>query len=95
MQSQLFSLYCLLSAAEIAAELEQDEKDKGGATMGATVKLRERTYMGMFEYRREDEGALIKNLILGTQFFHTVSRMWQHCIPLDYLLFTYDGVSMS
>ncbi|XP_025081332.1 unconventional myosin-Va-like isoform X4 [Pomacea canaliculata] len=51
-------------AAEIAAELEQDEKDKGGATMGATVKLRERTYMGMFEYRREDEGALIKNLIL-------------------------------
>lgn len=33
--------------------------------MGATVKHRERTYMGMLEYRREDEAALIKNLIIG------------------------------
>ncbi|XP_076436047.1 unconventional myosin-Va-like isoform X2 [Babylonia areolata] len=54
-------------AEEIAAVLDKEEggsDGKGGAAIGATVIHRERTYMGMLEYRREDEGALIKNLIL-------------------------------
>ncbi|KAK7096542.1 hypothetical protein V1264_005826 [Littorina saxatilis] len=51
-------------AAEIVAELEQDDGGGKGAAVGATVKHRERTWMGMLEFRREDEGALIKNLIL-------------------------------
>ena len=61
-------LMCVLcvAAAEIAAELEQDDRSEKGGEVGATVKHRERTYMGMLEYRREDEAALTKNLILGT-----------------------------
>ncbi|CAG5121150.1 unnamed protein product, partial [Candidula unifasciata] len=50
-------------AAEIAAELENEEKAANTDAI-ATVLHRERSYMGMLEYKREDEAALIKNLIL-------------------------------
>ncbi|XP_035829478.1 unconventional myosin-Va [Aplysia californica] len=50
-------------AAEIAAELEREEGGGGGDSI-ATVIHRERAYMGMLEYRKEDEAALVKNLIL-------------------------------
>ncbi|CAL1542577.1 unnamed protein product [Lymnaea stagnalis] len=50
-------------AAEIAAELESEETSSGNDAL-ATVLHRERQYMGMLEYKKEDEGALIKNLAL-------------------------------
>ncbi|XP_059173032.1 unconventional myosin-Va-like [Physella acuta] len=50
-------------AAEIAAELENEENTTSTDTM-ATVIHRERSYMGMLEYKKEDESALIKNLVL-------------------------------
>ena len=31
----------------------------------ATVKHKDRSYMGMLEYKKEDETVLIKNLIMG------------------------------
>ncbi|KAK3767729.1 hypothetical protein RRG08_052875 [Elysia crispata] len=51
-------------AAEIAAELEGEENAAASGDAIATVIHRERSYMGMLEYKKEDEGALIKNLIL-------------------------------
>ncbi|GFO41079.1 unconventional myosin-va [Plakobranchus ocellatus] len=51
-------------AAEIAAELEGEESAAAAGDSIATVIHRERSYMGMLEYKKEDEGALIKNLIL-------------------------------
>ena len=53
-----------LPAAEIALELEREEGGGGGDSI-ATVIHRDRQYMGMLEYKKEDESALIKNLILG------------------------------
>ncbi|KAJ8311363.1 hypothetical protein KUTeg_010718 [Tegillarca granosa] len=50
-------------AAEIAAELEKDETQTSVSNV-ATVKHRERNYMGMLEYKKEDESVLIKNLIM-------------------------------
>ncbi|XP_041356072.1 unconventional myosin-Vb-like [Gigantopelta aegis] len=50
-------------AAEIQAEIEQEEQRNENDQL-ATVKHRERNYMGMLEYRKEDEGALIKNLVI-------------------------------
>ncbi|BFZ14098.1 hypothetical protein BsWGS_17137 [Bradybaena similaris] len=50
-------------AAEIAAELENEERAANSDNI-ATVIHRERAYMGMLEYKKEDEAALIKNLIL-------------------------------
>ena len=55
---------CVIIAAEIAAEIDKDESQSVGNV--ASVKhTRERNYMGMLEYRKEDEQALIKNLIMG------------------------------
>jgi len=54
----------IFSAAEIAAELEQDES-KASMDNVATVKHLERNYMGMLEYKKDDEPVLIKNLIMG------------------------------
>ena len=65
-----------VAAAEIAAELEQDDRSEKGGEVGATVKHRERTYMGMLEYRREDEAALTKNLILGTLTLLSALSVW-------------------
>ncbi|CAC5367738.1 MYO5 [Mytilus coruscus] len=50
-------------AAEIAAEMDKDDT-KSNEDNVAHVKHRERNYMGMLEYRKEDEQALIKNLIM-------------------------------
>ncbi|XP_076081193.1 uncharacterized protein LOC143052106 isoform X12 [Mytilus galloprovincialis] len=50
-------------AAEIAAEIDKDDT-KSNEDNVAHVKHRERNYMGMLEYRKEDEQALIKNLIM-------------------------------
>ncbi|XP_033725757.1 unconventional myosin-Va-like isoform X4 [Pecten maximus] len=50
-------------AAEIAAELEQDES-KTSVDNVASIKHRERMYMGMLEYKKEDENVLIKNLFM-------------------------------
>ncbi|VDI51603.1 Hypothetical predicted protein [Mytilus galloprovincialis] len=50
-------------AAEIAAEMDKDDT-KSSEDNVAHVKHRERNYMGMLEYRKEDEQALIKNLIM-------------------------------
>ncbi|XP_062613392.1 unconventional myosin-Va-like isoform X4 [Saccostrea cucullata] len=50
--------------AEIEAELEKDDKQKKTEDNVATVKHLDRTYMGMLEYKKEDEGRLIKCLIM-------------------------------
>lgn len=57
----------VISAAEIQAELEQEETKS--VENVAQIKHRERNYMGMLEYKKDDEGAVIKCLILGKQFF--------------------------
>ncbi|WAR28974.1 MYO5A-like protein [Mya arenaria] len=49
-------------AAEIQAELEREETKS--VENVAQVKHRERNYMGMLEYKKEDETALLKALIL-------------------------------
>ncbi|XP_060573083.1 unconventional myosin-Va-like isoform X4 [Ruditapes philippinarum] len=49
-------------AAEIQAELEKEETKS--VENVAQIKHRERNYMGMLEYKKEDEGPLIKVLIL-------------------------------
>jgi hypothetical protein len=51
--------------AEIEAELEKDDKQKKTDDSIATVKHLDRTYMGMLEYKKEDEAQLIKCLIMG------------------------------
>lgn len=51
----------LCVASDIQAELEK-ELSEG---MPAVKQLPDREYSGMFEYRREDEPLLIKNLIIG------------------------------
>ncbi|CAE1285831.1 MYO5 [Acanthosepion pharaonis] len=53
------------SAAEIAAELDRDEQESSGVM--AAVKHQEREYLGMLEYNKVDESALIKNLIHDLQ----------------------------
>ena len=55
----------LLSAtvAEIQAELEREETRS--VENVAQIKHRERNYMGMLEYRKDDEGQVIKALITG------------------------------
>ncbi|KAK6184797.1 hypothetical protein SNE40_007184 [Patella caerulea] len=50
-------------AAEIQAELERAESIDSNGSL-ATVKQKERAFMGMLELKKEDEGTLIKNLIL-------------------------------
>lgn len=57
-----FSVFFPL-AAEIAAELDRDEQESSGVM--AAVKHQEREYLGMLEYNKVDESALIKNLIHG------------------------------
>ncbi|CAE1285833.1 MYO5 [Acanthosepion pharaonis] len=52
-------------AAEIAAELDRDEQESSGVM--AAVKHQEREYLGMLEYNKVDESALIKNLIHDLQ----------------------------
>ncbi|XP_052785483.1 unconventional myosin-Va-like [Mya arenaria] len=49
-------------AAEIQAELEREETKS--VENVAQVKHRERNYMGMLEYKKEDETALLKAIIL-------------------------------
>nr|AAF12809.2 myosin heavy chain V [Doryteuthis pealeii] len=53
------------SAAEIAAELDRDEQESSGVM--AAVKHQEREYLGMLEYNKVDESALIKNLVHDLQ----------------------------
>uniref|UniRef100_A0A0L8H2F5 Myosin motor domain-containing protein n=1 Tax=Octopus bimaculoides TaxID=37653 RepID=A0A0L8H2F5_OCTBM len=53
------------SAAEIAAELDRDEQEESGVM--AAVKHQEREYLGMLEYNKTDETALIKNLVFDLQ----------------------------
>lgn len=55
----------MVTVAEIEAELERDDKQKKSDDGVATVKHLDRTYMGMLEYKKEDEAQLIKCLILG------------------------------
>ena len=40
----------------------------------ATIKHRERNYMGMLEYKKENENGLIKTLITGKIFFYISSK---------------------
>jgi hypothetical protein len=51
--------------AEIQAELEREETKS--VENVAQIKHRERNYMGMLEYKKEDETTLIKMLIMGEQ----------------------------
>ncbi|KAH9495975.1 Unconventional myosin-Va, partial [Bulinus truncatus] len=50
-------------AAEIAAELESEENTSSTDAIATVIHRGERSYMGMLEYKKEDEGALIKNLV--------------------------------
>ena len=60
----------LLAAAEIQAELEKEESRS--VENVATIKHRERNYMGMLEYKKENENGLIKTLITGKIFFFII-----------------------
>ena len=51
------------TVAEIQAELEREETRS--VENVAQIKHRERNYMGMLEYRKDDEGQVIKALITG------------------------------
>jgi hypothetical protein len=53
--------------AELRRELASDEQ-----MMPAVHHLETREYMGMFEYRAEDEQLLVKNLILGNCRFRFI-----------------------
>lgn len=55
----------MVTVAEIEAELERDDKQKKSDDGVATVKHLDRTYMGMLEYKKEEEAQLIKCLIMG------------------------------
>ena len=57
------SLTHSLAASDVAAELERElaADDK----MPVVKKHREREYSGMFEYKKEEEPLLIRNLIIG------------------------------
>ncbi|XP_052692333.1 unconventional myosin-Va-like isoform X3 [Crassostrea angulata] len=70
--------------AEIEAELERDDKQKKSDDGVATVKHLDRTYMGMLEYKKEDEAQLIKCLILDLK-----PKLAQGLLPglPSYLLF--------
>ena len=50
-------------ASDVAAEL--DNEIAAEADMPVVKHYKAREYSGMFEYRKEDEPLLIKNLILG------------------------------
>ena len=60
----------LFAAAEIQAELEKEESRS--VENVATIKHRERNYMGMLEYKKENESGLIKTLITGEIFFFII-----------------------
>ena len=60
--AQLIYFLCI-TAAEIQAELEKEEAKS--VENVATIKHRERNYMGMLEYKKENEGPLIKTIITG------------------------------
>ncbi|XP_013411638.1 unconventional myosin-Va-like [Lingula anatina] len=49
--------------AEVEKEIAKENPDFERSTSVASVRHREREYMGMLEYRKEDEPLLIKNLI--------------------------------
>ena len=65
-----------LVASDFAAELDNEIAAEENMPVVKHYKARE--YSGMFEYRKEDEPLLIKNLILGTSFdidvLNSVSR---------------------
>ena len=61
-----------LSASDVQAELEREMAADEG--MPTVKHYREREYAGMFEYRKEDEPLLIRNLIIGKQEPDSVSR---------------------
>lgn len=64
----------LFPAAEIAAELDRDEQEESGVM--AAVKHQEREYLGMLEYNKTDETALIKNLVFGKKWFNVIGCVW-------------------
>ena len=53
----------MFTASDVQAELEREMA--ADENMPAVKHYREREYSGMFEYRKDDEPLLIKNLILG------------------------------
>ena len=55
-----------IPASEIAAELERElasESNEGSNV--PVIKHQEREYMGMLEYKKEEEPLVIRHLILG------------------------------
>ena len=52
-----------VSASDVAAELEREMA--ADENMPAVKHYRERDYTGMFEYRKEEEPHLVRNLIIG------------------------------
>jgi len=61
-------------------ELEREETKS--VENVAQIKHRERNYMGMLEYRKEDEGAVMKALILGRlkqpHWLYTYRQVYRH-----------------
>ena len=54
---------CTFTAAETQAELEKEETKS--VENVAHIRHRERNYMGMLEYKKEEETPVVKALILG------------------------------
>ena len=52
------------AASDVQAELEREMAVEEG--MPTVKHYQQREYAGMFEYRKEDEPLLVRNLIIGT-----------------------------
>ena len=53
----------VVSASDVQAELEREMA--ADENVPAVKHVQQREYTGMFEYRKEDEPLLVKNLIIG------------------------------
>ena len=69
-----------LVASDFAAELDNEIAAEENMPIVKHYKARE--YSGMFEYRKEDEPLLIKNLILGVSFDMCVVNFVSHFVNL-------------
>ena len=81
-----------LLAAEIAAEMDKDDTQTNVENV-ASIKHRERNYMGMLEYRKEDEAALVKNLINGIKIFKEMRKLY--CRLLDRFAIFQDCIHLN
>ena len=64
-----------ISASDVQAELEREMAADEG--MPTVKHYQQREYAGMFEYRKEDEPLLVRNLIIGKA---SLELRWLFCV---------------